>query len=260
MTKTDIRSIKTFFKIQLKDKYLASKLGALWAIINPLIMLLVFTFIFGFVYKAKLPGAETTLAYVIWLICGYGPWLAISEGISSASNSIITNATVIKNLSFKTEVLPISSVLCSVIPLCISLLFAIILMVFDHQSPSFYWMLIFPLIFTMYLFLIGISFFISALSVFIRDITIVLPNLLMIILFLSPIFYTLSSVPTIIQKISYFNPFFIITDGFRQFLIYHQFPNHLKIGMIYMLILSIFLNVYGLYRFKKIKGQLASFL
>ncbi len=70
-----------------------------------MIMLGIFTFVFGYVFKSKLPGAETSLSYVIWLISGYGPWLAISDGISSGTSAITGNSGLVKNLSFKTELL-----------------------------------------------------------------------------------------------------------------------------------------------------------
>ena len=77
----DIRLLINLFKMNVRDRYLGSSLGSFWAISNPLFMLALYTYIFGFVFKVKLPGAESTLAYVIWLIIGYGPWIATTEAI-----------------------------------------------------------------------------------------------------------------------------------------------------------------------------------
>lgn len=256
--RTDCRLIFNFFRINLKDRYLASTLGGLWAILNPVIMLSIFTFIFGFVYRAKLPGASTTLSYVVWLISGYGPWLAISEGLLSSSNAIISNTGLVKNMAFKTEILPVSSILVSIIPLLVSLTFLAIIMLFDNNMPTWQALMIIPVIMIMYFFMFGLGFFLAALTVFLRDLAIVLPNLLMMVLFVSPIFYTLESMPKAIQLASMVNPFYILTEGFRQPLIYHTIPITLIWGLLYVLVLATLLYFLGLNRFKKVKGYFTS--
>jgi lipopolysaccharide transport system permease protein len=250
--------IFNFFKINLKDKYMASVLGGVWAILNPIIMLSVFTFIFGFVYRAKLPGASTTLSYVVWLISGYGPWLAMSEGLLNSSNSIVSNAGVVKNMAFKTEILPIASILVSIVPLLVSLVFLSILMFFDGNAITWKALVVIPVIAVMYLFMFGLGFFLSAVTVFLRDLAIVLPNLLMIILFVSPIFYTIEYMPKVIQTISIANPFYILTEGFRQPLVYHIIPTNLFYGLLYVLLLAGALYFIGLECFRRVKGYFSS--
>lgn len=258
--RADCRMIYNLFRINLKDKYLASTLGGVWAVLNPIIMLGIFTFVFGFVYKAKLPGASTTLSYVIWLISGYGPWLAINEGIISSANSVVASSGLVKNMAFKTEVLPISYVLLSIVPLCVSLLFLSIIMIFDGNIPTIEALMIVPVIFIMYFFMFGLGFFLSVINVFLRDINFILPNILMMILFFSPIFYTIESMPRPIQMISMINPFYILTEGFRQPLIDHSISWTLVGGLSYVLVLSVLLYFIGLNRFKKVKGYFTSCL
>ncbi|WP_197697353.1 ABC transporter permease [Legionella spiritensis] len=250
--------IFNFFKINLKDRYLASTLGGIWAILNPIIMLSIFTFIFGFVYRAKLPGASTTLSYVVWLISGYGPWLAISEGLLNSSNSIISNTGIVKNMALKTEILPVSSVLISIVPLIVSLFFLAIIMFFDGNTPTLEALMVIPVILIMYFFMFGLGFFLSAITVFLRDLAIVLPNILMMILFVSPIFYTLESMPKPIRMASMINPFYILTEGFRQPLVYHTIPANLLWSLLYVLILASLFYFSGLKRFRKVKGYFTS--
>ena len=73
--RADLGFMLNLWRMNLSDRYLGSALGGAWAILNPLLMFALFTFVFGFVFKARLPGADSTMAYSIWLICGYGPWL-----------------------------------------------------------------------------------------------------------------------------------------------------------------------------------------
>lgn len=72
-SRKDLHMVVNAFKMNLRDRYMGSALGLFWAIINPLIFLGLYTFIFGFVFKAKVPGSETTLAYSIYLISGFEP-------------------------------------------------------------------------------------------------------------------------------------------------------------------------------------------
>ena len=119
----DLRFTLNVWRMNLADRYLGSALGGAWAILNPLIMFALFTFVFAFVFKARLPGAESTLGYSIWLICGYGTWMANTEALTSSSNSSISNSGLVKNMSFKTEVLPIAATLLGLIPLTVSIFF-----------------------------------------------------------------------------------------------------------------------------------------
>lgn len=257
-SRADYRLIINFFKINFKDKYLASALGGMWAILNPLIMLSIFTFIFGYVYAAKLPGATTTLSYVVWLISGYGPWLAMSEGLLNSSNAIVANSGIVKNMAFKIEILPLSSILMSVVPLLVSLVFLAVVMCLDGNALSWHALLVLPVIVLMYFFMFGLGFFLAAVTVFLRDVSIVLPNVLMMLLFITPIFYSLSAMPKQIQMISTFNPFYILSQGFRLPLVYHSIPFELLAGLFYVAILAAFLFCGGLNRFRKVKGYFSS--
>jgi len=169
----DGKLIYNLFKLNLKDKYTASVLGGVWAIINPIILLGLFTFIFGFVYKAKLPGADTTLSYAIWLISGYGPWLATSEALLASATAVTSGSGLVKNLAFKTEVLPIAKILTAVVPLVVSLVFLAILMIINGSTLSWSALMVFPVIALQFYFIIALGFYLSAITVFIRDVAIV---------------------------------------------------------------------------------------
>ena len=79
LNRVDARFIYNLWRMQLADRFMGAGLGIVWAFVNPLVMFALFTFVFGSVFNARLPGSDSTLAYSIWLICGYGPWLANSE-------------------------------------------------------------------------------------------------------------------------------------------------------------------------------------
>lgn len=249
ISKQDVRLLFNLFKMNIVDRFLGSRLGVLWAIASPLMMLSIFTFVFGFVFKSKLPGAETTLAFVIWLISGYGPWLAITEGLMSGTTSVVANTSIVKNLSFKTEILPVSGALMGVVPLLVALVFLSILIVADGRTPSWSWLFIMPAIVFQFMFMIGISFFLATLNVFVRDISTALPNLLFLLLFFSPIFYPLSAFPRVLQSVFAYNPFYILTEMYRQPLLNDQLPEVWPV--IYFVLLSLLLCFFGLKTFRR---------
>ncbi|WP_207000489.1 ABC transporter permease [Trinickia mobilis] len=256
--KRDVSLTFNFFVVNLRDKYLGSNLGRVWAVLNPLLMLGLFTFVFGFVYKSRLPGANTTLAYVIWLISGYGPWVAASEAISSSAMSVVSASNIIKNLAFKSEVLPIAAVATSIVPLCVSVVFLVILMIFDGNVPTWHIIWVPLVVVLQFYFVAAVGMWLSALNVFVRDITFVIPSALTMLLFSTPIFYPIESMPHLIRKVSEFNPFYILVDGYRQPLVHHQSPKAMSLA--YLAVLTTVLFYLGLRAFRRVKGHFEAVL
>ncbi len=248
----DLKMMKVFFGMNIRDKYLGSRLGRVWAVANPLLLLALFTFVFGYVFKMRAPGAETNLSYAIWLISGYGPWIATAEALMAASMSVVANAGLVKNMPFKTEILPVAAALTGLVPLSVSLSFLAVLLIVDGNMLSWHAVLSLVVLVLQFSLIISLGFVMAAITVFVRDFVIALPNILLILLFSTPIFYPVSSTPAFIQAISVCNPFYIISDGYRRALIYHHAPN--MIGLIYVGILSLVLAFVGLKLFRRYKG------
>ena len=250
--KQDMRLAFNLLKMNVKDRYLGSSLGSFWAIANPLFMLGLYTFVFGFVFKVRLPGSETTLGYVIWLISGYGPWIATTEAIMASTTSIVGASGVVKNMSFKTQLLPISAAFVGLISLAVSLCFLLILVMIAGNTPSWHivWL---PLIVVLQFFLIvSLGMWLSVINVFARDLSLALPNVLTIAMFITPIFYPKESMPAVMQTLSFANPFYLISDSYREVLLYHNQPS--MGGMIYVFFMSMMIFYFGLTVFRRAKG------
>lgn len=254
--KGDCRILFNMFRMGLADRYLGSVLGGAWAFFNPLIMFALFTFVFGFVFKARLPGANSTLDYTIWLICGYGPWLANSEAIIATSQSIISNSGLVKNLSFKTELLPISATFQGIIPLAVTIGFLLVLMLVNNGALTYHLVWLPLVIFIQFLFLCAIGLLVAVTTTFLRDFAFVLPNLLMIILFSTPIFYSVDAMPEIVGIVSSFNPFYIISECYRAILLWGKAPELMPLAALG--VVSIFLFTMFLSGFRRVKGFFAS--
>ena len=257
-TRVDIRPILNFLSISIRDRYLGSRLGTVWAVLNPLLTLSVYVLIFGYVFKARLPGADTTLAYAIWLIAGFGSWTSCNESLMGASNSVVGQVGLIKNVAFKTEMLPLVAVLSSIVTLGVTMTFLFILLAFDGNLPSWHVIFLLPVIVCQYLFLFGVGLFLSVLTVFYRDTTHVLTNILNVILFLSPIIIPYQSLPKPLQAAAHYIPFYHLAEAFRAPLIYHKPPDWLSLGI--LAAISLLLAHLGLILFRRARGQFEAYL
>lgn len=252
LDRADARFVLNMWRMNLADRYLGSALGGAWAILNPLLMFALFTFVFGYVFKARLPGAESTLAYSIWLICGYGPWLANTEALTAAANSIIGNAGLVKNMSFKTEILPISATMIGLIPLAVSIVFLMILQLVtgDGWQWSLIWLPFIVVVQFLFLSALGVLF--AAITTFVRDFGIVLPNLLMIVLFATPIFYPIEAVPSVVRWLVGFNPIYIIASAYRAAILGNEVIPIIPLTL--LAVISFGLMVFSLTIFRRVKG------
>lgn len=244
----DIRMLVGFVRMGLRDRYLGSTLGTLWAVINPLLMLSIYTFVFGLVFRARIPGADTTLAYAIWLIAGYGPWLAISEGLSAATTSVTGNSSLVRNLPIKTELLPMAAIIIGMVPLLVTLPFLLVLLAIDggFPTPAPFFL---PLVLVIQIgFIVALGLFLAGLNVFLRDVQQVLPNALTVVLFLSPIFYSVEGLPRTLRLIAEVNPFFLIADGYRACLLRGEAPGLWGLGFLSVLTLALLAGGLGFFR------------
>ena len=248
----DLGMLWSLFKLTLTDRYLGSGLGLIWAVLSPLLLMGIFTFVFTFVFPGRLPGREGTLPYVIWLLSGYGPWLAISEGLSVSTGSVVSNAGVVKNIAFKSEVLPVVGALTGLLPLLVSLALIALLQIISGEAPRWA-VLSLPLTLVLgILFISGLGLFLASLNVFVRDTALALPNVLTLLLFASPIFYPLSSYPGGIGKFLQFNPFYVIAASFRAPIIEGTLP---PLWMsIYLAVISVVVFAAGLKWFRRLKS------
>ncbi|WBY00716.1 ABC transporter permease [Ramlibacter tataouinensis] len=254
----DAATVWNFFRMFLRDRFLGSRLGTVWAVLNPVLMLTTYTFVFGFVFKAKLPGADTTLAYATWLIAGYGPWLAISESLNSAAQSVTGNSGLVKNMAFKTECLPLASSMLGLVPLSISIVFALVLLTVDGNAPTWHALAAIPGVLLSFAFLAALGVGLAVFTVFVRDFALILPNLLLILLFASPIFYPVEAMPSLLKNVAQWNPFFLMAEFVRQPLMFHVVPHWSQ--WTYVAALTALIGSFNLILFRRLKGSLSSLL
>jgi ABC-type polysaccharide/polyol phosphate export permease len=173
----------------LKVRYKNSVLGILWSLLNPLLMMLVFTFVFN-----VLAGSSGLPAYPAFVLSGILAWNLFATSIGGAITSIVSNAHLIKKVYFPREVLPISVVLANLVNYLLALPVYFILAILLGRDPTL-WVLLLPAVILIQLFFtLGVSFILATLNVFYRDTQIVMEVVLLAWFFMTPIFYPISQV------------------------------------------------------------------
>jgi len=196
----------------LKVRYKQTALGAAWAIIQPLVQMVVFTLLFG---KLARMEADVGVPYPIFSYAGLLPWGMFSKAISDAGRSIVLNRSMITKVYFPRLIVPIASVLGGVVDFLIAFVVLLGLMAYYGFAPT-------PAVWTLPLFVLlalatalGAGLWLSALNVIYRDVGYVLPFLTQFWLFITPIIYPSSKIPARWQLLYALNPMVGVVEGFR---------------------------------------------
>ncbi len=190
------------------DRYAGSMLGPLWAIGHPLVMMSVYVVVFSYVFRLKVGGTEDLpLDYATYLMAGYLPWMAFQESMNKASSVVVANATLVKQVVFPVEVLPIKGALASGATQLVGTVFLMVYTVVGQRAlPATYGLL--PLVLVVQLVaMIGASFLLGAVGAYFRDLKEVVQVGTVVGVYLLPIFYLPAWVPDVLRPLLYLNPF-----------------------------------------------------
>lgn len=248
----DYAMLVSLFKMTLADRFLGSSLGIIWAVLSPLLLMAIFVFVFTFVFPGRLPGRDGTLPFIIWLISGYAPWIALSEGLGAATSSVTSSSGIVKNIAFKSELLPIVGAMLGLVPLTVGLLLIFFLQILTAEGMgAAAWIL--PVSILLQLVLVsGMGLFLSALNVFLRDTALALPSVLTMLLFASPIFYPITSYPEWVRGVLIFNPFYIMAELYRAPIMEGRLPPIWMLGYLGLICALLFAG--GLWWFRRLKS------
>jgi lipopolysaccharide transport system permease protein len=211
----------------IKVRYKQTVIGIAWAVIQPLLTMVVFTLFFGTL--AKVPSED--IPYPLFSFAALVPWTLFSSGITRASTSLVQDANIIQKVYFPRLLTPLASILSPLADFAISLVVLICLMFYYHYPP-FITMLWLPLFLLLELVLaLGVGLWLAAINVEYRDVAYATPFLIQIWLFASPVIYSSNFVPERFQ-VAYglLNPMSGIIEGFRWAILGTQPPSYLIIA------------------------------
>ena len=209
----------------LRVKYRRSFLGYLWSLLSPLMMMAVMSVVFSYMFRFDIPN------YPLYLICGQTLWTFFAESTSIALTAVWSNGTLIRKIYIPKYIFPISKVLSCFVTMSFSL--AAILIVMVVTKVKFTWGLLLtpvPLLLLL-LFSTGIGLILSTFSVFFRDIVHIYSVVIMAWMYLTPVFYPISSLPPELAKIIMYNPMFHYLDFFRELVLTGGLPSTFTVCM-----------------------------
>lgn len=205
-------------KRELRQRYLGSYLGILWAFIQPTVTVLIFWFVFQVGFKSM---PVDNFPFILWLIGGMIPWFYISDAVGSASGAVMENAFLVKKMVFRVELLPVVKIGAALLVhgFFIGVLFLMFL-IYGYMPTVHCFQVVYYLL-AMSCMILGISWLTSALTVFLRDVGQFVGMMLQFAFWATPIFWSLQMIPEEIQPILKLNPAYYVIEGYRDAMIYH---------------------------------------
>lgn len=219
-------------KKDIEQRYKGSVLGMLWSIIVPILMLIIYTFVFSEIFQAKW-NIDTSDKYefALVLFCGLTAFNMVSEVMNRSATLIAANTNYVKKVIFPLELLPMVITFSALFNCVISylILIAAKLILYRNVSVTLYQsLLVFvPLI----VISVGVGYILSAISVYLKDIGNVISVLVMVLMYMSPVFFPLTSVPEKYRGICMANPMTYIIENFRNTMLYGLNINWYFFGM-----------------------------
>ena len=244
----------------LKVRYKQTVIGVVWSVLRPLLTMLIFTFVFKNIAKFDAPAG---IQYAVLVFAGLLPWQFFAAGLSEASNSLIGNERLISKVYFPRMIIPAASVITSLVDFFISLLLMFGLMIWYGTAPSIN--LIFLPVFIILAFFasFGVGLWLTALNVKYRDFKHVVPFLVQIGLYLSPVGFTSDKASTLIPEkfrmLYYLNPMAGVIDGFRWCFFGDKTPIDWNGMLISFGVIIIFLLI-GVRTFRKMEKNFADLI
>lgn len=243
----------------LKVRYKQTIIGIAWSVLRPLLTMMIFTFVFGQIAKFPSEGIK----YPVLVFAGLLPWQFFATGLSEASNSLIGNERLISKVYFPRMIIPASSVITSLVDFLISLVLMFALLIWFRVVPSVN-LVFLPLFIAMAFFAsFGVGLWLTALNVKYRDFKHVVPFLVQLGLYISPVGFTSAvasnMIPEKFRLLYYVNPMAAVIDGFRWCFFGERAALNWN-GMFLSLAVTLFFLYIGIRTFRKMEKNFADLI
>jgi lipopolysaccharide transport system permease protein len=253
--------IRVMVRRDILGRYRGSFAGAFWTLINPLLLMLTYFFVFGLVLRSRIEGDPTRSGFGLYFLAGILPWLAVSEALGRAPSVMLEHRNFVRKLVFAVETLPVNLVASGLVSeLFAVLLFGVFLLLLRGAvPPSAVWLPV--LLIPQILLTLGLSWFLAALGVFVRDLGQVAGFLLTIWFFLTPICYpetSLGALPHFVTLWLSKNPMYVLVRGYRAILLHDQAPEFGSLWKLWLVSAVVFLL--GHAWFQKLRKSFADIL
>lgn len=237
--------LKTNVKKEIRGKYKGSWLGVLWTFLNPLLQLLVYSFVFPYILRVNVEH------YTIFMMVALVPWTFFTTAVQNGTASIINEAGIVKKVYFPREIIPLSVVLSALVNFLITCIIMFLFIIFSGIgfTPA---LLLFPVVVLIQtIFTLAFTLVLSALTVYIQDVAHFVSIILMLAFYATPIVYSTDMLPPKFQLIMKLNPMSQVIDAYRDILFYHNTPDYMGLGILGLVSLVLLVIAYLI--FNKLK-------
>jgi lipopolysaccharide transport system permease protein len=240
---------------EIRGKYAGTLFGLLWTVIYPILFLGMYTVVYTMIFKVRV-GDFTTFNYVLLIFSGLIPFLGFAEALGTGVGSVVENKNLIKNTLFPIELIPVKAVLSGSVTMLVGL---VMLQSILWGRGTIYWsQLLVPFILILQiLFSIGIIWLLSALNVFIRDLSQTIGVLILFLMLVSPIAYTIDMIPPQLMPLVYPNPLFYLIMLYRESMVQGHIP---VILLMVFTILSVGIFLFGYFVFSRLKTVFSDYV
>ena len=235
-----------------KLKYRRSALGVLWSVLNPLLMMIVLTAVFSFMFRFQIEN------FALYLILGQTLFNYIANATSDSMISIITSASLIKKIRIDKLIFPVEKTLFGLINFAVSLIAVVIVMVYFQVVPSPHLLLLPFLIVCTFFFALGIGLILATLSVFFRDVLHLWGVITTAWMYATPIIYPTDILPGWMLTIMSFNPMYYFVNFFREIALWGTMPSALEFGVCALCAVAFF--ALGLFVFRRSENKFILYL
>lgn len=251
--------VVSLVKRDVIGRYQGSFLGLFWSFVNPLFMLAVYTFVFTVIFKSRWAGGtDSKIEFALLLFAGLIVFTIFSESVGRAANLIVANANYVKKVVFPLEILPWVNVGAAVFHAAVS--FAVWLIVYSvfNGLPKLNVVLLPVILLPLIFIILGFSWFLASLGVFLRDVGQLVNIFITMLMFLSPIFYPASSLPQNYHKLFMLNPLAPTIEQVRNVMYWGTGIDWLSYGV--SLIIAVLFSWIGYLWFQKTRTGFADVL
>ena len=207
-----------------KVKYKRSTLGIVWSLLYPLLMMLVMGFVFSNFFKASMPG----VSYLAYLLTGLVLFNYFSDATNQSMSSIVSNFSLINKMYIPKYIFPLSKCLFATFNFLLTLIPLYLVLLITGEGINIYHLLLPYMFIFLFLFSLGMSFLLAAISVFLRDMYYLYGIIILIWTYLTPIMYNISIIPEKIQIVFRFNPMYQFINFAREIMLYERIPSGLS--------------------------------
>lgn len=239
---------------EFQSQYTNAMLGAVWTIVRPLSMIVVYTVIFSQIMKAKLPGVDSEFAYSIYLCAGILTWGLFSETVSRLQNVFLEQANLLKKINFPRLSLPVIVVVNALVNFSIIFALFTLFLAFSGYFPGVVFVALIPVLAIQTLFSLGLGVTLGVLNVFFRDVGQFFTVVLQFWFWLTPVVYPASILPQKMQTVLQYNPMTILITSYQQILVNGVWPNWHTLWPVALV--AVLLCAWGLKLFREHAGEM----